>query len=343
MRYSAKRDLRARWSRSGGTEGVVERLSVPLLIIGLGAYLTATSDVFFTDRNIENLLVQASVLAIVSFGLTFVILGGELDLSVGSVVSLSGVICAWVMVHADSVALGFAAGIAVGALVGLVNGLLVTVAKAPSFIVTLGTLVIGSGLAYAISDAGLIALPESAGVLSGDLLGVNRLIWLMLAVFAVLFFVQSETTFGSWVRAVGSNRDAARVSGLPVDRVRVLTFVVSGTCAGIGGVAATSRVLAGQPDAGALLELTAVAAVVVGGTSLYGGSGSMLRTFAGVLLLAELSNGLDLLSVGPDLQKVIVGLVLIGAASTEVVRRRMVRRPSPVFKPPVNKKALRGE
>jgi len=325
MLASARHDLRARLAR-GGAESALEAASVPLLIVALGVYLSLTTDVFLTQRNIENVLVQSAVLAIVAFGLTFVILAGELDLSVGSVVSLSGVVGAWAIVHAHSVVLGFAAAIAVGAVIGLVNGLLVTLARAPSFIVTLGMLVICAGLANAISNAGLIALPDGAGVLAGDWLGLSRLIWLTLAVFVVLFFVQSETTFGTWVRAVGSNREAARVTGLPVDRVRVGAFMISGTCAGLGGIAVTSRVLAGQPDAGSLLELTAVAAVVVGGTSLFGGSGSIGRTLGGVLLLGVRANGHDLLSVGPDLQNVIVGAVLIAAASTELVRRRMVRR-----------------
>lgn len=319
-------EMRRRTQRLRADGSLLDVLFVPVLIVVLVVWLTTTTDVFLTSINLSNILVQTSLLAVVAFSLTLVILAGEFDLSVGSVVSLSGVIGAYVMAETGSIPLGFAAGLALGVLVGTLNGVIVTVVKAPSFIVTLGSLVICAGLAQAISGASLISLPDSAGIVQGELLGVSRLIWIMGVGFLAVFFIQSETRFGVQLRAIGSNREAARLSGLPVDRVRVAAFALSGLGAGIGGMMVTSRVLAGQPNAGTGLELTAVAAVVVGGTSIYGGRGSVGRTLMGILLLAVLGNGLDLKGVGPDLQNAISGGVLILAASADFFRRALSRR-----------------
>jgi ribose/xylose/arabinose/galactoside ABC-type transport system permease subunit len=223
---------------------------------------------------------------------------------------------------------GIAAGLAVGLAIGMFNGLVVTRLNVPSFIATFGMLVIAHGIATALTDGGVVSgLPLSVGNLANEaFLGIRWIVWLTLAVFAALVFVQTQTAFGIRVLAVGGNRQAAHLTGLSVDRLRFMVFVISGLTIGIAGLALTARLESGQPNAGQLLELDAIAAIVIGGTSIFGGRGSVGRTFWGVLLIAVLRNGLDVEGVGDDLKQIIIGVVLIAAASVDFVRRRLVRR-----------------
>jgi len=305
------------------------------VIIGLGIYFSIASPYFLTSLNITNLLIQGSILAFVAFGVTFVILAGELDLSVGSGVGLVSVLAATVMRDQDSVLLGIIAAFAVGIAIGAVNGFVVTKLEVPSFIATFGMLVIANGIALAITDGGVVTgVPIDIGNLAlKSFLGVRWMIWLVVIVFIVLYVIQTQTAFGRRVMAVGGNREAARLAGIPVNRVRFFVFLVSGATIAIGGLALTSRVVSGQPNGGTLLELDAVAAIVIGGTSIFGGRGSLVRTLFGVLLIAELRNGLDLVGVGDDLKQVIIGAVLILAASVAFIRGR-IRIPYAMGKPP---------
>jgi ribose transport system permease protein len=315
--------LRLRWRAGWG-----ERLFVPGVLLALGTYLTFANQYFLTGTNIENVLIQASILAIVSFGVTFVVLAGELDLSIGSATALASVVGAMVMRDSGSIALGALASIGVGALVGAINGLVVTRLEVPSFIATLGMLTVASGIALHLADGQVIVgLPNGiADLANGKLLGINYVIWLVFVVFAVLWVVQRQTAFGMRVYATGGNPEAARLSGIPTSRIRFLVFVLAGVTVGIAGIALTARVQSGQPNAGHLLELNAIAAIVVGGTSLKGGRGSIAWTLWGVLLIATLRNGLDLQGVGEDLKQVIIGLVFIAAASVDFFRRQLQRR-----------------
>ena len=324
-----------RWAAGARNEGWVDVLFVPLVIIGLGIYFSIASPYFLTSLNITNLLIQGSILAFVAFGVTFVILAGELDLSVGSGVGLVSVLAATVMRDQDSVLLGIIAAFAVGIAIGAVNGFVVTKLEVPSFIATFGMLVIANGIALAITDGGVVTgIPIDIGNLAlKSFLGVRWMIWLVVIVFIVLYVIQTQTAFGRRVMAVGGNREAARLAGIPVNRVRFFVFLVSGATIAIGGLALTSRVVSGQPNGGTLLELDAVAAIVIGGTSIFGGRGSLIRTLFGVLLIAELRNGLDLVGVGDDLKQVIIGAVLILAASVAFIRGR-IRIPYAMGKPP---------
>jgi ribose transport system permease protein len=324
-----------RWAAGARNEGWVDVLFVPVVIIGLGIYFSIASPYFLTSLNITNLLIQGSILAFVAFGVTFVILAGELDLSVGSGVGLVSVLAATVMRDQDSVLLGIVAAFAVGIAIGAVNGFVVTKLEVPSFIATFGMLVIANGIALAITDGGVVTgVPIDIGNLAlKSFLGVRWMIWLVVIVFIVLYVIQTQTAFGRRVMAVGGNREAARLAGIPVNRVRFFVFLVSGATIAIGGLALTSRVVSGQPNGGTLLELDAVAAIVIGGTSIFGGRGSLVRTLFGVLLIAELRNGLDLVGVGDDLKQVIIGAVLILAASVAFIRGR-IRIPYAMGKPP---------
>ena len=306
-------------------EGWLDQLFVPAVLLGLLLYLGWSAHGFLTSDNLVTILLQGSILAFVSFGMTFVILAGELDLSVGSGVALVSVVSALAMRDSGSIELGILAGLGTGLALGLVNGAVVTRLHIPSFIATLGTLTIAQGIALSLTNGAVIGqLPTGIGDLAnGTFLGIRWLVWLLAVVFVMLYLLHSRTTFGVRVMSVGANREAARLSGVKVDRVRLVCFVISGFCVGLAGITLTSRVQSGQPNAGTLLALYAVAAVVVGGTRISGGRGSLSRTLWGVLLLSVLDNGLDVKGLDPDAKQVIIGGVFIAAASVDFIRRRI--------------------
>jgi ribose transport system permease protein len=305
-------------------KGAIDIAFVVGVLIALCVTLSLTTPFFLTRQNLTNVGEQAAVLAIVSFGVTVVIVAGHFDLSVGSGVGFVGIIAAEVMLHTGSIALGVLAGIASGAGVGLVNGLVVTVFRVPSFIATLAMLVMARGAAlYITNGQTLFGFREGfASFIQSHFLGLRISVWLVFAVLFVLYGVMRHTRLGVQIYAVGGNREAARLAGLPVARIQTTAFMLSGVCFGVAGLVLLGRLDSAQPTAGQLLELYAVAAVVLGGTSLYGGQGSVLRTVAGVLMIAIIQNGLSLRNVNPDLQNVILGAVFIAAASSGVFRRR---------------------
>jgi ribose/xylose/arabinose/galactoside ABC-type transport system permease subunit len=314
-------------------EGVeLETVFAPLAMVALFIALSAASDEFLTRGNLINVATQMAVLAIVSFGVTVVMVSGAFDLSVGSQLALHGCVAAIVMRDTGSIPLGILAGLASGAVFGLVNGLLTTHLAINPFVVTLGTLVIGRGIALAITDARPVTgVPQEIREFGlGEPLGVPWLVWLMLACFIIAAFILHATPYGLRVFATGGNREAARLSGIRVARVTVTAFVLSGLFAAVAGIALTARLRVGLPTVGTFYELFAVAAVVLGGSSLYGGRGAMWRTLVGVLIIAMIQNGLNLLNVTTAYQQIVIGAVFILAASSELLRiasrRRLIRR-----------------
>jgi ribose transport system permease protein len=298
---------------------------VPVILLVLVVTLAVLSKYFFTARNFTEVLLQAAILGIVSVGTTFVIVGGDLDLSIGANVALSGVVCGLAMSATNNnIALGILAGLGCGMLIGLINGLISTRLRVPAFVATLGMLVIGQGVALTLTNGASIAnLPDAFGALAnGNVLGLPALIWWMFLTFLAGYLVLHRTVFGIRTFAVGGNREAARLAGIRVDAVRVANFVISGLTGGIGGVLLAARVQAAQPTGGEIFTLYATAAVILGGTSLYGGRGSIFRTLLGVALIALLQNGLELLGVPYSNQQVAVGIVFIIAASSEFIRHR---------------------
>lgn len=283
-------------------------LVIECLVVGLA------TDTFFTQANLLNVLRQNAFTAILAAGMTFVILTGGIDLSVGSVVALAGVVSAGLMASGVSVAPAVAAGIATGVLCGAINGLAVTVLRIPSFVVTLAMMLVVRGAAFKYTDARTITgLPEAFGWLSGG--GVSAAI--MLIVFGVSWLVLVRTSFGRHVHAVGGNLQAAWLAGVRVARVQFAVFAVSGLAAGLAGVLVASRLNAGYPRAGEYYELDAIAAVVVGGTSLFGGRGSMWGTLAGAFFIGILNNALNLFQVGTYEQLIVKGGVLLLATSLD--------------------------
>jgi ribose transport system permease protein len=299
---------------------------VPSIIIILLVILSVASPVFLSSRNLAQILLQISTLGIAAVGATFVIISGDLDLSIGANVAVSGVITAIATMNwfGGNWVLGVALGLACGVSIGLINGFLSAILRVPAFIATLGVGVIAGGLALWLTNGLTVSgLPEDfAALATTNFLGLQTLVWFMLATFLIGGIVLHFTNHGLRTFAVGGNREAAFLSGVPVSRVRITNFAMAGLCAGLAGVLLTARVQAGQPSISTTLTLYATAAVILGGTSLLGGEGSMLRTFFGVLLIGVVQNGLDIMRVDYALKEVAVGTVFVLAAASEALRRR---------------------
>ena len=304
------------------TSGPLEMLFPLGVLLILCVVLSIISPFFLTSTNISDVFGNAAVLAIVAFGVTMVVISGEFDLSVGSAVGLVGMITALVMVNTGSVLFGVLVGIATGAGIGLVNGIVAAYLGVPSFIATLAMLVIARGLANSVTDGqSVTGIPDSfSNFVSGTVLGIPNEAIIAAFALLVLYVVLHHTRLGMEIFAVGGNAEAARLTGLSVRRVRTTAFVISGISAAVAAIVLTGRLDSAQPTSGQLLELFAVAAVVLGGTSIFGGRGSVVRTVVGVLLIAVIQNGLTLKGVESNVQDVILGTVFILAALTGVVR-----------------------
>jgi ribose/xylose/arabinose/galactoside ABC-type transport system permease subunit len=281
--------------------------------------LAFATDTFFTEENLANVLRQNAFPAIIAAGMTFVILTAGIDLSVGAVVGLSGVLCADALVHGWGLWAATALGLGVGLGVGAVNALIITRVRVPPFIVTLAMMLVVRGAAFKYTDAHTISgLPPAFSSFSQSL----PMATVMVAVFALSWVLLMRTPFGRHVYATGGNRDAAWLSGVRVDRVLLKVYLLCGLGAGLAGVLVASRLNAGYPRAGELYELDAVAAVVVGGTSLFGGRGSIWGTLGGAFFIGILNNGLNLYNVSPYDQMIVKGAVLLAAASLDRWRSR---------------------
>ena len=299
----------------------------PTVILIMFVTMSFKSDVFLTTRNLQNILLQTSFLAIAAFGMTFIIIAAELDLSQGSSIALIGVISADVMVKNESILLGILAGLATGLILGLIIGFVSVVLRVPSFITTLGMLVMARGLAREITSGSTIGgFPEAwMDFWQYKILGLRMPIWSALAVGVVFHIILRYTQFGLRVYAVGGNTEAARRAGINVTRVRLAVFLMGGLALAIAAFTLLGRVNSGQPNAAVLTELFAVAAVVLGGTNLFGGRGSIPRTLAGVLLIGVLKNSLNLLNISSNMQDVWIGLVFMLAMTSDLIRSRVIR------------------
>lgn len=298
---------------------LLEASFAPVVIVLLTLYMWWTSPVFMTTINITNILLQVSILAIVAFGMTFVIIAGQLDLSQGSANALIGVIAADVMVRADNLWLGILVGLALGVGVGVFNGFVTAYLKVPSFITTLGVLVMARGLAREVTAGNTVGgLPEAfTDFMSKKFLGLGMPVLVAVLWGVIMHVLLSRTQFGLHVFSVGGNPEASHRAGINVKRVLLAVFIVSGLSIAVSGLTLLGRVRAGQPNASTLLELYAVAGVILGGTRLTGGKGSIPRTAAGVLLIGLIQNSLNLKNVSSNYQQVVLGLVFILAMTTE--------------------------
>ena len=299
---------------------------MPLLtLIVLCAVTALMTDRFLSPFNLTNILVQSSIMAVIAMGMTFVIVGGGFDLSVGSTAALSGCIAAMLM-PGGGVALGVLGGVAAGAAVGLANGFVIAMVGVNPFITTLGTMVLVRGVVFIVTggapigDEGLP--PAFIAFGSQRLFGVHYLVWVPVVLLAVLTFIMRSTPYGRRVYATGGGREAAYLSGVPVRRVIASTYIWCGALAGLAGVMLAARLQSGQPTAGEFYELTAIAAVVLGGASLHGGEGTPAKSVIGVFIMVVLGNALNLLNVDSYWQRVAVGAVIIAAAAADRLRSR---------------------
>ncbi|MFJ5519846.1 ABC transporter permease/substrate-binding protein [Streptomyces griseoluteus] len=293
-------------------------------LIVLAVALSALSGDFLTTDNLLNIGVQAAVTAILAFGVTFVIVAAGIDLSVGSVAALTSTVLAWSATQSGMpVALAVVLAIATGVGAGLVNGFLIAYGKLPPFIATLAMLSVARGLSLVISGGVPIAFPASVSHL-GDTLGgwlpVPVLVMVAMGLFAAL--VLGRTYIGRSMYAIGGNEEAARLSGLRVNRQKLVIYALSGVFAAVAGIVLAARLGSAQPQAADGYELDAIAAVVIGGASLAGGTGKASGTFVGALILAVLRNGLNLLNVSAFWQQVVIGVVIALAVLLDAVRRK---------------------
>lgn len=288
---------------------------------------------FLKAGNLLNVTNQIAVIAIVAIGMTLVIITGGIDLSVGSLIALASVTAARIIRDGcGGVAAGTAgmvaaslAAIALCGACGLLSGLLITRFQIPPFIATLGMMLVASGAAFILAAGQSINQVPDAFVRLGrgaDVLGIPNVVLLMLALYAVAHVVMGRTSFGRHVYAVGGNAEAARLSGVPVRRCVTLVYVLSGLLAGLGGVVMASQLKSGAPTYGQMYELYVIAAVVVGGASLAGGEGRVLGTFVGAFIIAVIQNGMNLTGVESYTQKVVLGLVILGAVLFDRLQRR---------------------
>ena len=279
---------------------------------------------FLKPENLVNVADQIAVIAIIAIGMTMVIITAGIDLSVGSLIALSAVASTMLIREtagaASATAVGMSlaclGGIALCGLMGLFSGTMVTVFAIPPFIVTLGMMLVASGVAYIISQGeSIYQVPDSFVWLGRgtQLMGVPNAVVLMLALYAAAHVIMTRMVLGRYIYAVGGNREGARLSGVPVRRVVLLVYTVSGLLAGLGGVVMASQLKSGSPTYGLMYELYVIAAVVVGGTSLAGGEGKVLGTLIGAFIIAVIQNGMNLMNVESYTQKVVLGLVILAA------------------------------
>lgn len=278
---------------------------------------------FLSFENLINIALSIAVIGILAVGMTFVILTGGIDLSIGSVVALGGVAAAIVTRKTEFGSLGFAAALGIGLLSGAFNGAAIAYFRVPPFVVTLAVLTIARGLAFIYSEGRSIGdLPESFSRFGKSVfLGVPYAVWLMLAAFAAGWFVLRNTTFGRYVYAVGGNREAAFLSGINVKSVTLRVYVLNGLLVGLAAIALASRLGAGVPNSGLQYELDVIAATVVGGTSLSGGRGSVVSTLFGTIFIGVLNNGLNLVGVDAYVQKIVLGAVILLAVLADQFNR----------------------
>lgn len=276
---------------------------------------------FASFNNFQSILIAAAPFALIALGQTLVILTGGIDLSVGSTIALSGMVSAWLVVHQGAeLWTAFSVGVIVGLAVGIVNGFLVSVLNIAPFVASLSTMTAGAGLAYAVGrGAPIQGIPAEYGALANTRwLGLPVPVWLMLIGVVVVGLLLQRYTFGTKIYAVGGNPSAAAVSGIKVQRVRFSVYAISGVLAGLSGVLLSSRVVNASPSLGQGYELDSIAAVVIGGASLFGGRGSIWGTAIGLFLIQTLNNGLDIMLVPSYWQDVITGLLIAAAVALDV-------------------------
>ncbi len=294
------------------------------VVIFICFVLSFLSEAFLTVNNLLNVLRQASLLFLMASGLTLVILTAGIDLSVGANVGMSACLAGTVLLATGSTTLGFLTGICCGALIGLANGLLVTLLRLPSFIATYGMLWILHGITYYfMAGATINGFSKSFRMIgSGYWFGIPVPIYMMLFFLISGSIFLRYTIFGQQIYALGANPVTARLSGVPVTRRLLLVYILSGITAGLASLVFLARLNSAEGDIGEALTLPAIAAVLIGGTSLFGGVGTMLGTLIGALILTLVLNGMNILSIDGNLQALVTGVIIIVSVLLDLILRR---------------------
>ena len=302
----------------------LHRLLPFLSLIILFVALAVASPHFLTNTNLSSVVRQTAVINIMALGMTIIIISGGIDLSVGAILGMGGLLGTMAMERGYSIPMGIAIGIGAGLLCGLVNGTLITRLKIAPFIVTLGTLGIFRGVTLIVSKGLPVhKVPEGFSFLGeGTVLKVPFVLWLLVACAFAMHFTLEHTRLGRYAFAIGSNSAAAVYAGIPVAFHTTAVYAIGGMLTGLAGMIEASRLMTGQPTAGQGYELQAIAAVVIGGGSLHGGEGSVVGTLIGAFIMGLLSNGSDLLGVSNYVQQVVIGVVIILAVTVDELRKR---------------------
>lgn len=286
-------------------------------LVLLIAVVSILNPSFLSPKNIMNILRQTSVNAVIAAGMTFVILTGGIDLSVGSILGISGAVCASLLVSGKNVVIAVLAALVVGAVVGFLNGFIISKGKLQPFIATLATMTVLKGLTLVYTNGNPITLGSNELAMSfgkiggGTILGIPTPAMIMILVFMVCYYILHNTKMGRYTYALGSNEEATKLSGLNTDKIKIWVYTISGILASIAGIIITSRLYSAQPTAGSGYELDAIAAVVLGGTSLNGGKGKITGTIIGALIIGVLSNALNILDVSSYYQTMVKGAVIL--------------------------------
>lgn len=294
----------------------MSELTTVIALIILMAVITIINSNFLTANNLLNLLLQVTSNALIAFGMTFVILTGGIDLSVGSILALSSALTAGLLGSGMPVTLAILISLILGCILGMMNGLLISYGKLAPFIVTLATMTIFRGATLVYTNGNPITKGLSDTFLfqflgQGYIVGIPFPVIIMFIVFIVLYVLLHKTAFGKSVYAIGGNEKAAYISGVKLNKVKIIIYSISGVMASISGLIITSRLSSAQPTAGASYEMDAIAAVVLGGTSLSGGKGRILGTLIGALIIGVLNNGLNIIGVSAFWQQVVKGVVIL--------------------------------
>lgn len=303
-------------------------ISMLIALVGVIVFFSVSSPNFLTANNGFNVLRQISSNAIIAIGMTFVLLIGGIDLSVGSVIAATNCISISLMVSGVPIWLAVIAGILLGSLIGLVNGFVIAKLRIPAFIMTLAMMQIARGVAYVYTDGKPVRFDND----TLSLIGNGYIGWVPVPVIIMIFcltlfiLLLHRTKFGSHVYAVGGNREAAKFSGIPIIRIEILVYTICGTLAGVSGIILSSRMLSAQPTSGSGAEMDAIAAVVLGGTSLSGGVGTIAGTLIGALFIGVLNNGLNILGVSSYWQEIIKGIVIITAVMVDVIKNKQFKK-----------------
>lgn len=297
--------------------------AVVILLAAVIIALAILSPSFFTFSNIVNILNQNAPLVLIAAAGTFVIVSGNFDLSTGAMYSVAGVVAAWIAVTLDNAWLALLAAPLVGLVLGVFNGFVITRLRVHSFLATLASSMIFTTIAVLVTGGSLItvAVPGFTALGRDRVGGVFIAVIVMIVIVAALWFLLSRTVFGRHVYAVGGNAEAAELSGVHIARTRIIVFAISGIAAGAAAAIGVSRIASGQPLAGAGLELQAIAAIILGGTSIYGGVGAVWRSISGVFLIALIGNGFDLLNLNPQLKDMVTGFIILAAVGLAAVGR----------------------